>query len=54
MEYYEPYGKIKQTMVKEYEGHKPRLEDFWENLQDNFEVREENHYRLSVPQIRIF
>lgn len=41
-------------MPKEYEGHKPRLEEFWANLQYNFEVRENNYYRLSVPQIRDF
>lgn len=53
-EYYDTYGKLKQAMPKAHEGHKPRLEDFWANLQDNFEVREKNYYRLSVPQIRDF
>lgn len=48
------YGKLKQTMPKAYEGYKPRLEEFWANFQDNFEVRENNYYRLLVPQIRDF
>ncbi|XP_059077905.1 uncharacterized protein LOC131876503 [Cryptomeria japonica] len=37
-EFYDPYRKLKQAMPKAYEGHKPRLEDFGANLQDNFEV----------------
>lgn len=41
-------------MPKAYEGHRTRLEDFWANLQDNFEVREKNYTRLFVPQIRDF
>lgn len=41
-------------MPKAYEGNKFRLEDFWANLQDSFEVREKNYCRVLVPQIRIF
>lgn len=41
-------------MPKAYEGHKSRLKDFWANLQDSFEVRENKFNRLSVPQIRKF
>lgn len=53
-EYYDPYGKMKQIIPKAYEGYRPRLEDFWANLQDSFEVREKNYSRLLVPQIRNF
>lgn len=53
-EYYDPYGKLKQTIPKAYEGRKPRLEDFWASLQDSFKVREKNYNILSVPQIRDF
>lgn len=53
-EYYDPYRELKQAMPKPYEGHKPKLEDFWANLQDSFEVRENNYYGLLVPQIRDF
>lgn len=41
-------------MPKAYEGHKSRLEDFWANLQDSFEVREKRYSWLSVPRIRNF
>lgn len=37
-----------------YKGHKSALEDFWANLQDNFEVREKGYYNLSVSQIKKF
>lgn len=53
-EFYDPYGKLKQAMTKAYEGHRPSLEDFWANLQDNFEVREKRYNRLSMPQVRDF
>lgn len=51
-EFYDPYGKLKQAMPKAYEGHMPSLEDFWVNLQDSFEVKENNYNRLSFPQVR--
>lgn len=53
-ECYDPYGKLKQIMPKEYDGHRPRFEDFLANLQESFEVREKNNSRLSMPQTRNF
>lgn len=40
--------------ASQFHQHQPLLEEFWANLQDQFEVRKRGYERLTIPQMRDF